>query len=69
MALKRIYEIARELGLRNRQVAEELANMGYPVRSFASPVSDDELRELYVKHGREWPGDVVGDDCGSSSDA
>lgn len=41
MTLKRLYEVARELGLRNRQVAEELESMGYPVRSFASVVNDN----------------------------
>jgi hypothetical protein len=60
MMLKRLYEVARELGLRNRQVAEELESMGYPARSFASVVNDNELRELYIKNDREWPGDVAG---------
>ena len=44
--MKRLYGVARELDLRNREVAEELANLGYPVRSFASPVTDEELPEL-----------------------
>lgn len=61
MALKRLYEVARELGIGNRQVAEELVSMGYPVRSFASPVNDDELRELYARHGREDAGTAAGD--------
>lgn len=62
MTVKRLYEVARELGLRDRQVAEDLASLGHPARSFASPVSQDELRELYRKYGREQPGAVPADD-------
>jgi len=51
--VKRLYEVARELGLRNREVEEDLEEMGYPVRSFASPVSDTELSALYAKYGKE----------------
>jgi hypothetical protein len=69
MALNRLYEVARDLGLRNRQVAEELESLGYPVRSFASPVNDDELRKLYLKHGREWPGDTADNASDSSADS
>jgi hypothetical protein len=57
--MKRLYEVARDLGLRNREVAEELAAMGHQVRSFASPVNVDELRELYLKLGREWRDDAA----------
>jgi hypothetical protein len=47
----RIYELARELGVRARRVEEELEAMGRPVRSFASRVSQGELRELLARLG------------------
>jgi hypothetical protein len=60
MAPKRLYEVARELALQNRQLAAELESMGYRVRSFASFVTDEELRALYLKHGCGEPGESPG---------
>ena len=58
MPLKRLYEVARELGLQNRQLAAELESMGYAARSFASLVTEEELRELYLKHGQGKPNEL-----------
>ncbi|MBS2531881.1 translation initiation factor IF-2 N-terminal domain-containing protein [Catenulispora sp. NF23] len=64
--VKRLYEVARELGLQNRQVEEDLEAMGCPVRSFASPVNETELSELYAKYGRV-PSDSQPDDASNAS--
>jgi hypothetical protein len=50
--MQRVYEIARELHLTNRQVIEELQRMGCAVRSYATPVTDEELERLRVALGR-----------------
>ena len=50
--MQRVYEIARELHLTNRQVIEELQRMGCAVRSYATPVDDEELEKLRAALGR-----------------
>jgi hypothetical protein len=44
--MQRVYEIAREFHLTNKQVIDELQRGGYPVRSYATPVTDEELAKL-----------------------
>jgi len=44
--MQRVYEVAREFHLTNKQVIDELHRMGYPVHSYATPVTDEGLEML-----------------------
>ena len=45
----RIYELARELNLTNKDLVEKLQALGYPVKSHMSAVDESELEEIKAK--------------------
>ena len=50
--MQRVYEIAREHRLTSRQVMDELRRLGYPAHSYATPVTEEEARELRAELAR-----------------
>lgn len=59
----RIYELAKELGLRSTYLAERLIALGFPIKGYSSTVSSEEaadIRELLLNQGKA----VVTDDDG-----
>ncbi len=52
----RIYELARELNLTNKELVEKLQALGYPVKSHMSAVEESDLEEIKAKlRGKKKP--------------
>jgi translation initiation factor IF-2 len=56
MAKIRIYELARELNMTNKQLLEKLEELGIPVKSHMSSVEEPEIDSIKAKiHGKKQP--------------
>ncbi|MCI5222555.1 MAG: translation initiation factor IF-2 [Candidatus Electrothrix sp. AR4] len=49
MSRVRIYELAKEAGLKSKELAEKLIAMGYPIKSLSSTVDDDMAADIRRK--------------------
>lgn len=49
MSRVRIYELAKEAGLKSKELADKLIDMGYPVKSLSSTVDDDMAADIRRK--------------------
>ncbi|CAK8715696.1 translation initiation factor IF-2 [Candidatus Electrothrix laxa] len=49
MSRVRIYELAKEAGLKSKELADKLIDMGYPVKSLSSTVDDDMATDIRRK--------------------
>ena len=41
MSRIRVYELAKEAGVKSKELADKLIKMGYPIKSHSSTVDDD----------------------------
>ncbi|MDD3620026.1 MAG: translation initiation factor IF-2 N-terminal domain-containing protein, partial [Desulfobulbaceae bacterium] len=46
MSKVRIYELAKEVGLKSKELADKLIEMGYPIKSHSSTVDEDTAAEI-----------------------
>jgi translation initiation factor IF-2 len=46
MSKVRIYELAKEVGLKSKELADKLMEMGYPIKSHSSTVDEDTAAEI-----------------------
>ena len=46
MTKKRVYELAKELGLENKELISRLEKIGIAVKSHSSVIEDDELERI-----------------------
>ena len=51
MAKVRIYDLAKELGMKSKDLADRLVELGYPVVSHSSTVEDDMAADIRKKIG------------------
>ncbi|MCI5133048.1 MAG: hypothetical protein D3904_16420, partial [Candidatus Electrothrix sp. EH2] len=49
MSRVRIYELAKEAGLKSKELADKLIAMGYPIKSLSSTVDDDMAADIRRK--------------------
>ncbi len=61
---KRVYEVARELGMRSSVLLEELKEMGFEVTAATSGLSEEEVARVvaaYRAAGTPGPGEIAGE--------
>ena len=49
MSKVRIYELAKEAGLKSKEFADKLIELGYPIKSHSSTVDDDLAADIRRK--------------------
>ena len=49
MSKVRIYELAKEAGLKSKELADKLIELGYPIKSHSSTVSDEVAEDIRRK--------------------
>ena len=49
MSRVRVYELAKEAGLKSKELADKLIAMGYPIKSHSSTVDDDMAADIRRK--------------------
>ena len=49
MSKVRIYDLAKEVGLKSKELADKLIAMGYPIASHSSSVDDDMAADIRKK--------------------
>ena len=59
MAKKRVYELAKELGLENKELIARLEKIGIAVKSHSSTFEDDELERIQAELLSPEPREVV----------
>ena len=61
MSKVRIYDLAKEAGLKSKELADKLMAMGYPIASHSSSVDDDMAADIRKKlHGEAVVGTAEG---------